>query len=435
MLPAAASADEWLAGDLHVHTCFSHDVYCGPTDDNTSPEEIYTLGLPVGARYLEASAKGLDYMAVTDHNDVRSIADPGFGTAGVIGLPAYENSLDGHAQMLGAGQVYPGDDSVAGVEAQAAALRADGGAFQINHPVAAPGTVTDCDPPGLDWSYGYQVVPDTLEVWNFATSGLKDSTAWWDCWLERGVRLPATGGSDSHWIVTLAIQGAGNPTTWAFAEQRSASAVLEAFKAGRTSISRQPPLLGGSPLLIEADLDRDGGYELVIGEEIPIGAPLRVRGGGPTGGFVRVRANGSTLLEDAPLAPGGELRFDGPQQDGWLRAELRYAPASVQEALGCSALPSPLNFVPCPADQILAALSSPVYVREPDVTPPPPPPDPDPDPTPGAEGPYAPGTPGTAATAGTAGASGASARSRPRKCRRKKKAAARKRCRRRKRRG
>ena len=34
-LAPAAHADgrRWLAGDLHVHTCFSHDVFCGPLDN------------------------------------------------------------------------------------------------------------------------------------------------------------------------------------------------------------------------------------------------------------------------------------------------------------------------------------------------------------------------------------------------------------------
>ena len=45
--PAPASAGEWLAGDLHVHTTYSHDSYGGPSDDNTGPEEAYILGWPV----------------------------------------------------------------------------------------------------------------------------------------------------------------------------------------------------------------------------------------------------------------------------------------------------------------------------------------------------------------------------------------------------
>src|SRR4051812_50075738 len=42
--PATASAGRWVAGDLHVHTTYSHDSYGGPTDDNTGPEDVFTLG-------------------------------------------------------------------------------------------------------------------------------------------------------------------------------------------------------------------------------------------------------------------------------------------------------------------------------------------------------------------------------------------------------
>ena len=67
---------EWLAGDLHVHTCYSHDAYCGPDDDNTGPEEAYTLSGSVDERFREASLRGLDYLAITDHNDTRSADRP-----------------------------------------------------------------------------------------------------------------------------------------------------------------------------------------------------------------------------------------------------------------------------------------------------------------------------------------------------------------------
>ncbi len=358
-----AAGREWLAGDFHVHTCFSHDAYCGPGDDNTGIDEIYTLSLPVGARFSEANLRGLDFLTITDHNDVRSVTDPGFGTAGVIGVPGYESSLNGHAQMLGATRVYPkGDGSVADVEAQAAALHADGGLFQINHPVSAPGTINDCDPAELDWSYGYSVRPDALEVWNLATPGLNDSTRWWECWLDRGVRLPATGGSDSHWLVLAAVMGVGNPTTWVLSDARSADGVLGGVAAGRTSITRLPPILGATPLTIEADPDRDGTFEPAIGSDVEGGTPLRISGGGPIGGLVRVRADGETILDDAFLAPGGHIDLDAPAEDGWLRAEMRFLPGALQDLLGCTGVPG-LDFVPCLGDQAMAALSSPVYLE------------------------------------------------------------------------
>ncbi len=362
VLPSAAAA-EWLAGDLHVHTCYSHDVYCGPGDDNTGPDEIYTLGLPVEARFAEAAFRGLDWLAITDHNDVRSFHSLGFGSAGVIGVPAYENSLDGHAQMLGAAEVYPGDDSVAGVQSQAAALRADGGLFQINHPISGPGTVTSCDPPGMDWGYGYAIVPDAIEVWNFATPGLTDTTRWWECWLDRGVEVPATGGSDSHWLSTLAVQGVGNPTTWVDTSGRSSVGVLNAIDAGRTSITRLPPHLGATPLVIEADPEGDGSYRPAIGERVPAGGALRISGGGPLGGLVRVRANGETILEDAPLVPGEAIDLPAPPGPGWLRAELRFLPAVAQQVLGC--IPPPELPFACAGDQVMAALASPVYLSAP----------------------------------------------------------------------
>ena len=145
----AAQAGEWLAGDLHVHTTYSHDSYGGPGDDNTGHEEAYVFGFPVMGDFALAAERGLDFLAITDHNDVRSQSDPGFGAFGVIGVPGYENSLSGHAQMLGASRLLPkpaDTRSAADVQAHADALRAEGGVFQINHPVNSETS----DPDDLD---------------------------------------------------------------------------------------------------------------------------------------------------------------------------------------------------------------------------------------------------------------------------------------------
>src|SRR3954465_13587062 len=143
--PAVAKppAGEWLAGDLHVHTCYSHDVWCGLDDDNTGIEDANTFGHTVAEDFLLASVRGLDYMAITDHNDIRSQSDPGFGADGVIPVPGYENSLRFYGQMLGARRLYDnGDSGTAAVTALAEALPGDGGVFQANHPS------------GLVWGYG-----------------------------------------------------------------------------------------------------------------------------------------------------------------------------------------------------------------------------------------------------------------------------------------
>src|SRR3954449_13510416 len=101
-LPGAAAAGRWVAGDLHVHTTYSHDSYGGPSDDNTGPEDAFTLGHTVTDDFALARSRGLDFLAISDHNDVRSQSDPGFGTSGVLGLPLNKNPPPGPAQMLGA---------------------------------------------------------------------------------------------------------------------------------------------------------------------------------------------------------------------------------------------------------------------------------------------------------------------------------------------
>ena len=116
-------------------------------------------------------------LAVTDHNDVRSVPDLPSSAQGLIAIPGYEHSLHGHAQMLGAERMYdPGDQAADAIVAMAAALRADGGVFQANHPAYRlgpdePGCQGGCaDCRAMNWQYGFDVRPDTVEVWNPSVS-------------------------------------------------------------------------------------------------------------------------------------------------------------------------------------------------------------------------------------------------------------------------
>jgi hypothetical protein len=368
--PAQATEGEWLAGDLHVHTTYSHDSYGGPSDDNTGPEEFYTLGWSVAEQFQHAATRGLDYLAITDHEDIRSQTDPGFGAGGVIPVGAYENSLEGHAQMLGATRIYDnGDKSAAAAQVVRDALRADGGVFQVNHP--AEGSTEF--PHDADWTYLYEVQPDTVEVWNISrlyqpplpsASSNDDAVRYWEGWLDRGAKVTATGGSDNHWRSTFAAQGVGQPTTWVFARERTPVGVLEGLRAGRTFISHEPPSAAGPRLFLE-------GEAVMVGDEVAPGTPLRVRVENGAGMMLRLVATGSTPLGDeVPVTgPAFEHEFKAPAEPGWVRAELFSPDLAEQRGAVCDG--SDTTY--CRNMLGVTAMTSAIYVRapQPAVAPPP----------------------------------------------------------------
>jgi hypothetical protein len=364
---AGASAGRWVAGDLHVHTTYSHDSYGGPGDDNTGPEEFFTLGHTVTDDFLIARSRGLDFMAISDHMDVRSQSDPGFGASGVLGLPAYENSLDGHAQMLGATHVFDnGDKSTAAVLALQDALHAEGGLLQANHPNEPR------------WGYGYDVPVDTIEVWNLpwyyqpplpASSNNTWALHWWESWLDRGAHVAATGGSDNHWLSTTAAQGPGQPTTWVYVRKLSVRGVLDGLRAGRTSISSQPPGLGGPRVFLEADSRGRRGYEGMVGDTARRGARFRVRVRNAPGSYVRIVTDGGRDAFPPVLVTGRRFvkRFRlGKGKQTWLRAEVYGEDARAGRRDGCTAIfghEGELEETYCSNRVAMQALSSAIFLR------------------------------------------------------------------------
>jgi hypothetical protein len=334
-----ARAGEWIAGDLHVHTTYSHDSWGGPGDDSpTDPTEYYTLGQTVTEDFLIAKSRGLDYLAITDHNRIDAQSDPGFGFGGVLGIPAYENSLHGHGQMLGATKIYDnGDSSPAAVRAMEEALHADGGLLQANHPT---------DPV---WDYDYADVPvDTVEAWNlpwfyqppFPSSGDHDAALrFWESDLDRGAHVAVTGGSDSHWKATVAGQGPGQPTTWIYVKDRSASGVLDGLRNAHTFVSAEPPAYGGPKLFLEGK--RDGEWSAMQGDTVPPNTPLRVRAVGAPGATVRVLSDHehevfSSLVTSADFT---SPEFKAPANAGYSFAELYGDDRTAERQQICAAIP------------------------------------------------------------------------------------------------
>jgi hypothetical protein len=131
--------------------------------------------------------------------------------------------------------------------------------------------------------------------------------------------------------------------------------------------------MGSARVSLEADADHDGVFEAIVGDTVAPGADLRVRAFGLLGqGLVQVRANGKTILENAPLAPGGEVRLTAPDEPGWVRASLLLPDGKAERAPHC---PPDTTFgtddlntgTYCRNHWIQVGLTSPIYLARPVV--------------------------------------------------------------------
>jgi hypothetical protein len=337
-------------------------------------------------RLQEASDRGLDFVAITDHNNVVNQTDPEElswlrAHPGFVYIPGYENSQPGHVQMLGARACYSNSGAIAGATVQcnsrvtdqtatgemalATALRADGGVFQINHPS------------DMSWlsHMGYAVVPDTVEVWNvgpwvyqhpFPASNDNDfSLRWYDGFLDRGFEVGVTGGSDTHWVLTDAVQGVGEPTTWVFVRHLTMQDVLDGVRAHHTFVSALPPVLHGPQLFLEADRNGDGVFEAIAGSETSSAAAFRARAPGAVpGSIVRVVTDAGSV--ELPLTTS-DLTFrlgaaGVPAATKWVRAELLVPDAKDARRAACDPVIGTQTTL-CRNDLLMEALSSPIFIR------------------------------------------------------------------------
>lgn len=232
----------WYAGDFHSHTVHS--------DGSLTIPELGAL----------ARSRGLDFLAVTDHNTVTH--HPHLAAVdGITLLPGQEVTTDrGHANVFGdVGWVDFRQPVDSWVEHAA-------GLISINHPLGG-----DCA-----WLQPVKERPRIAEIWH---SGWWDRRwgaplSWAEAWRDDVIII---GGSDFHRHGSDGLPGA--PTTWVLAEDTTQ--VFEGVRAGRTAVSAGPdaPLLlrlGDELLALDADglvlVRPDGRRQVVRGERTLIGA-------------------------------------------------------------------------------------------------------------------------------------------------------------------
>ncbi len=292
----------WLKGDLHCHTLHS--------DGLNTVREIVDRALELG----------LDFLAVTDHNtnthheelDVLSGLP-------IILIPGEEvTTYWGHANTWGLREWI--EYRCADQESMAAVQRfiaEKGGLFSINHPksVAPPWLFTG-------WE-GFQSMEVWQAMWRFFNW---ESLERWDNLLQRGERVVAVGGSDTHSIPPAEPRhphGLAEPTTWVYADEASEAGVLAAIRAGHVFVTDSPER--GSYLALLADEEGDGRYAKMMGDEVK-GVVVRFRVQ-VTGGFERrlwLIADGEPFdiipLETDEATLDFSLDMSGRR---YVRAELR----------------------------------------------------------------------------------------------------------------
>lgn len=233
--PAPPVRPGWLRGDLHCHTVFS--------DGDSTPAEML----------LAAADAGLDFLGVTDHNNVAHHAAYGRGGDGLpIVVPGVEvTTYGGHWNAHGTDRWWEfREPSASAVEATMREAAAAGALVTVCHP----------KPLGPPWEYGRGGF-HAVEVWNGDWLRLNAvALAFWEECLRRGQRITAVGGSDTHRLrgVDPRHEAApGRPTTWVHVgEARTTAGILAALREGRSFVSASPR---GPQLYLEAHPAR-GGY-------------------------------------------------------------------------------------------------------------------------------------------------------------------------------
>ena len=239
--PLKAAAG-WYRGDFHAHTGHS-DGLCQTQSGARAPCPVY--------RTAEAAAvRGLDFIAITDHNttshfDAMAQLQPAFDK--LLLIPGREvTTFQGHANVFGPTAFIDfrlGDPAVLDVRTLQGLVEAAGGLFSINHPSAPSGEACM----GCGWTAAntdYAKV-QAIEVANGGSERAQGGAegpllgvAFWEAQLNAGRRITAIGGSDNHdaGLARDIASSIGRPTTVVHAEALSTPGLLAGLKAGRVFI-------------------------------------------------------------------------------------------------------------------------------------------------------------------------------------------------------
>lgn len=315
----------WFRGDLHLHTAQS-DGQCPSQMGKMVPCPVY---FTVDA----AARRGLDFIAITDHNatsqyDAMRELQPYFDK--VLLIPGREiTTFEGHLNFLGTTDFLDfrlGSEKVPNMNSLLRGADRLGGLTSINHAAAPSGEV--CMGCGWTASQVDMRLLTALEAVNGGSerSGISD-IPFWNKQLDRGCRLTGIGGSDNHRPMQPLDQigSIGSPTTIVYAAELSTPAILAGIRAGHVFID----LAGTRNRILEVtaharDRVAHMGDLLNVSEGEAVDFDLRVVAA--AGGKIRWLEDGRdvSLTNGTDVSPDQAFRvaWVGDGRSHWFRAEV-----------------------------------------------------------------------------------------------------------------
>jgi len=334
---ADAVADEplrddaaWYRGDLHMHT--------GHSDGSCTSQSGKRAPCPLFLTAKEAAHRGLDFIAISDHNTISQAHDVRELQAyfdRLLLVPAREvTTFQGHANVFGSFAPLDfrvGSAAVPDWNALLGQIAAIGATISINHPIRP----SDERCMGCGWTphpdVDYRQV-QSIEIVNGIDADTPYSgIPFWQGLLDRGFRLTGVGGSDNHDSTQMA-SGVGSgqlgrPTTVVHAQALSSSAILAGIRSGKVFVD------------VAGTMDRALDFTAERGDShAAMGGSLTAPAGSEIAFVVHVShlAGGRVeIIEDSkvttPLPPDALTQADQTlhftwRSDGkphWLRANVR----------------------------------------------------------------------------------------------------------------
>lgn len=322
-------APGWYRGDLHMHS--------GNSDGKCLSQKAEKVPCPVYRTVEAAAARGLDFIALTDHNTTAHFAalramQGAFDK--MLLLPGREvTTFFGHSNVFGT-TAFLDFRTLAPTYGDAAkwmdAMKPQGGIVSLNHAGAPSGEICM----GCGWRID-DLPPNSVQAVEVVNGGTMAETGsaesplqglgLWRRMLSGGQHVAAIGGSDNHNADIPADKpGAiGTPTTVIHMEELSTRGFLDGVRAGRAFVDVEGTR--GRILDLKA---QSGKHEALMGGTLTAGKGARVRllvtVKGVTAGSIDLLVDGHK--HSLALAAGGADTVFDWTADGarhWISTDVR----------------------------------------------------------------------------------------------------------------